>query len=399
MRRGVVVRNEVQPAVQPLLRKALADANILSAERERELLHRYHAEADTAAVDELVRSHMPIIFRVAGRSARGSGADINDLVQTATEGLLIAINRWSFDKSEVSGANNAAAIMAEREDGAADGDTAASTEAAPVVSRASRLATYAMWWMRILLTDKAIENRGLVVRAKNPRVRKALFGMSAAISALNLQLPLTASDVTRIANHMGLGESDIEEALIHSAGDVFLDEPVGDGSALRGDVMADSKACDESGVLARLAGTSRWEAVCLAMMGLPARERFILIARYLMPVKWKLDRLSATLQMSRERIRQLGDESLARLRDKAASESFRPVAGGAAAVQMLEQLVSRIEAASEATHSDAIAVFLAEQGIQVGPTRIVKRGGESAGMPRSRARVRPVNTAMIVSAA
>ena len=45
-------------------------------------------------MDELVRSHMPIIFRIAGRSARNPGVDINDLVQTATEGLLVAINRW-----------------------------------------------------------------------------------------------------------------------------------------------------------------------------------------------------------------------------------------------------------------------------------------------------------------
>ena len=396
------MRNEGRPAVQPLLRKALAEARILSAERERELLTRYHLDSDPAAIDELVRSHMPIIFRVAGRGAQSSGADINDLVQTATEGLLIAINRWSFEKSEASGARNAEAITAERADDAQDAPTDAMTpaEAAPVVSRASRLATYAMWWMRILLTDKAIENRGLVVRAKNPRVRKALFGMSAAISALNLQLPLTASDVTRIAAHLDLPEQDIEEALVHAAGDVFLDEPVGDGSALRGEMMADSKAEDEGGVLSRLAGTSRWEAVCVAMMELPARERFILIARYLMPVKWKLDRLSATLEMSRERIRQLGDESLARLRDRATMESFRPIEGGAAAVKALEQLVSRIEAASEATHSGAISLFLAEQGIQVGPTRIVKRPTKPACAAVSRARaVRPAAAPMILSAA
>ena len=62
----------------------------------------YYVNNRKAAMDELVRSHMPIIFRIACRSAKNSGVDINDLVMTATEGLLIAINRWSFEKSDVN---------------------------------------------------------------------------------------------------------------------------------------------------------------------------------------------------------------------------------------------------------------------------------------------------------
>src|ERR1700733_6847581 len=99
------MRSTLRPGVQPLLRKVLSNAKILSAERE--LLMRYHADQDKAAMDELVRSHMPMIFHVAGGSARNPGVDINDLVQTATEGLLIAINRWSFEKSDASGARYA----------------------------------------------------------------------------------------------------------------------------------------------------------------------------------------------------------------------------------------------------------------------------------------------------
>ena len=86
-----------------MLGRIVANAKMLSAEREHDLLMRYHTTEDKAAMDELVRSHMPIIFRVASRSAQNPGVDINDLVQTATEGLLIAINRWSFAKSQAAG--------------------------------------------------------------------------------------------------------------------------------------------------------------------------------------------------------------------------------------------------------------------------------------------------------
>ena len=152
------MRSTSRPAVQPLLRTALAAAKILSPQRERELLKRYHASQDKAAMDELVRSHMPIIFRVAGRSARNPGVDINDLVQTATEGLLVAINRWSFEKSDASRAPTAAEVTSGclpapasvTPQEADQGEGAVQLDPAPDLPRASRLATYATWWMRIL---------------------------------------------------------------------------------------------------------------------------------------------------------------------------------------------------------------------------------------------------------
>src|SRR5450755_1375492 len=157
------MRSTLRPRIQPALRKALSTYKTLSAEKERELLVRYHADKDKAAMDELVRSHTPMNFRVAGGSARNPGVDINDLVQTATEGLLIAINRWSFEKSDASGARNASeteldtALTTDSAGAHADDQTVAQPDAAPDMPRSSRLATYAMWWMRILLTDSIIE--------------------------------------------------------------------------------------------------------------------------------------------------------------------------------------------------------------------------------------------------
>ena len=89
----------------------------------------------------------------------------------------------------------------------------------------------------------------------------------------------------------------------------MLDEPIGDGSALRGDITPDERAEGEDAILTRLASADRWDAVCEALMDLPPRERFILITRYLLNPKWKLDRLSNTLKMSRERIRQIEESA------------------------------------------------------------------------------------------
>lgn len=375
------MRSTSRAAVQPLLRKALSASKILSAERERELLVRYHASQDKAAMDELVRSHMPIIFRVAGRSARNPGVDINDLVQTATEGLLVAINRWSFEKSDASGTRNpnevtsdsmrvpalASAQNPDQEEETVDVD------AVPAPPRSSRLATYAMWWMRILLTNSVIENRGMVVRAKNPRVRKALFNLPLAISRLDIRLPLAGADVSRIAVYLDIGEREIEEALVHAAGDVMLDEPVGDGGALRGDLTPDKRGEGEDGILNRLTSADRWEAVCEALMELPPRERFILIARYLLDRKWKLDRLSDTLKMSRERIRQIATDGLTRIQRRVGSADVSHNPARHHAVAQAQDLVNAIEQASESSDPAMMAALFRDQKIATGPTRITQR--------------------------
>ena len=402
------MRSTLRSGVQPLLRKALSTSKILSAERERELLMRYHASNDKAAMDELVHSHMPMIFRIAGGSARNPGVDINDLVQTATEGLLIAINRWSFEKSDAGGARFAresAEEAAESVDSVAGTDGTVRTDPVLDSPHFSRLATYAMWWMRILLTDSVIAQRGVIVRAKNPKVRKALFSLPMVIKKLNIQLPLSGSDIGQIAAYLGIGAREIEEALVHAAGDVMLDEPVGDGTMLRGEVIADERVEGEDGILTRLASAERWNAVCEALMDLPPRDRFILITRYLLCPKWKLDRLSDTLKMSRERIRQIGVDGLAQIRSAIAeAETVRdrrrpgrpafahpalipllrnpsghdtgPVPASHHAEAEVAKLVAAIECASESSDPQDMDALLKNQKLTVGPTRIV--GGRAA---------------------
>jgi DNA-directed RNA polymerase sigma subunit (sigma70/sigma32) len=362
-------------AIAPLLKKALSTSQILSAERERELLVSYHTDGSKKAMDELVRSHMPIIFRVAGRSAQNPGVDINDLIQTATEGLLIAINRWSFEKSDASGAryaNEARADAAPALESTAQ-EPAQDIAPPPIaeVAHSSRLATYALWWMRIMLTNTVIETRGVVVRAKSPKVRKALFGLPGAFRKLQISLPLSGNDVTRIAAALGIEEQYIEEALVHASGDVMLDEPVGDGNVLRGDVIPDGNAEGEASILDRLASADSWDAVCAALMDMSPRDRFILITRYLLAPKWKLDRLSETLKMSRERIRQIGCDGLARIRGRVGTDGVRHTPGSRDVAEQLEALVTRIERASESSDPAELAALLLEQKITIGATRVV----------------------------
>ncbi|MGI4801581.1 MAG: sigma factor-like helix-turn-helix DNA-binding protein, partial [Janthinobacterium lividum] len=175
-----------------------------------------------------------------------------------------------------------------------------------------------------------------------------------------------------IATYLGVGEQDIKEALVHAAGDVMLDEPIGDGNASRGDLTPDERTEGEDGILNRLASTERWGAVCQALMALPPRERFILVTRYLLTRKWKLDRLSDTLMLSRERVRTIANDSLGQIQRSVGSAGASHNPAPHRAVAELEALVSAIEHVSTSVDPADMDLFLRNQQVTTGPTRITK---------------------------
>jgi DNA-directed RNA polymerase sigma subunit (sigma70/sigma32) len=345
-------------------------------------------------MDELVACHMPIIVRTARKNALNPGVELNDLVQTATEGLLIAINRWSFNKSDAAG-NRAAQEDEDDGLGQAADPSAPDQTAEEAPQHASRLVTYAMWWMRTLLNDRVLEGRGMVARTKNRKTRTAFFALSKAKRALSLQTPLRASDVERIARHLGIDEHEVREAMYHAAGDVMLDEPVGDGLTSRGEIFADSRAESEDSILDRIASANTWNAVCAHLMTLRPRDRFVVITRYLLDTKWKLDHVSDVLKMSRERIRQICEGGLAEIRRAIVESGVKDTPARRAAAVAVQEMVRSIEAAAISTEPLAMEALMQRYGVLIGPSRGVNmhKAQQLAAPPRAALPAPPVPAA------
>ena len=96
---------------------------LLEAKQERKLLERARA-GDRGAVSELADSHMRLVVQVAARYAR-DGLSAHDLVAEGTLGLLEAIGRFDL-------------------------------------SRDTRFAAYAAWWVRACVRQHALQNRRIV---------------------------------------------------------------------------------------------------------------------------------------------------------------------------------------------------------------------------------------------
>src|SRR5213595_2494587 len=72
-------------------------ANAARAEREHELLRRYHVDGDAAARDQLAEEMLPLARALAGRYA-GRGEPLDDLVQVACIGIMKAIDGFDLSR-------------------------------------------------------------------------------------------------------------------------------------------------------------------------------------------------------------------------------------------------------------------------------------------------------------
>jgi len=77
--------------------RASADTRTGRAERERELLRRYHEAGDTRARDALAEEMVPLARALASRYA-GRGEPLDDLVQVACVGIMKAIEGFDLER-------------------------------------------------------------------------------------------------------------------------------------------------------------------------------------------------------------------------------------------------------------------------------------------------------------
>lgn len=104
----------------------------LSAEMELALIERWQKHNDLAARDRLILSQQRVAVMVATPVAKRTGLPLDDLVQTATMGLIKAIDRFDPTKGY-------------------------------------RLSTYSVWWIRSVLGVEASEMTGAVAVPTNAR--------------------------------------------------------------------------------------------------------------------------------------------------------------------------------------------------------------------------------------
>ena len=257
----------------------------LPPEREIELARRIR-KGDEDALDTLVKSNLRFVISVA-KEYQGQGLPLQDLISEGNLGLIKAAQR--FDET-----------------------------------RGFKFISYAVWWIRQSILQ-ALAEQSRVVRLPLNRVG-AINKVGRALEGLEKKYSREPS-MDEIADRMEMTSFEVADVLKTSARHLSLDEPFkeDEGNSLL-DVLESDRYSPPDGDLMR---ASLREEIDKVLGTLKDREAEIVKLYFglLGDRPLTLEEIGEYFQLTRERVRQIKEKALRRLRHRSRLEPLRKYLG------------------------------------------------------------------------
>jgi RNA polymerase sigma-32 factor len=257
------------------------NAPLLEKDHELELATRWRDKGDEKALHELVQSYTRLVVSMASRF-RNYGLPMGDLIQEGNIGLMQAASRFEPE-------------------------------------RGLRFSTYASWWIRSSIQDYVLRNWS-IVRTGTTAAQKSLFfnlrRLRAKIESKNGQEGLGDEGRRQIAKELdvNIGEVEDMEARL-AANDQSLNATIGeDGETDWQSFLADSRPNPEEVVIGMKDAQTRSAWLQQALGELSDREQTIIRERHLVYEPVTLEELGKQLGVSKERVRQLEQRAMDKLK-------------------------------------------------------------------------------------
>ncbi|HEY7045982.1 MAG TPA: RNA polymerase sigma factor SigB [Jatrophihabitantaceae bacterium] len=258
----------------------LAASNSFTAARKRDL--RALVLDGERAKDHLLRANLRLVVSLAKRYT-GHGMPFLDLIQEGNLGLIRAVEKFDYTKG-------------------------------------FKFSTYATWWIRQAIS-RAMADQSRTIRLPVHLVEQ-VNKLQRIRRELNQQLGREATHA-ELASELDLTEERVRELIDLSRDLVSLDQTVGaDDDASLGDFIADDTA--PAAEAAVEAGLMRGQLQNI-LGTLEAREAAVVRMRYGLDdgQPRTLDEIGQAFKLSRERIRQIERETMAKLRHPSRAQALR----------------------------------------------------------------------------
>lgn len=257
---------------------AAARIPVLSAEEEKELAIRLRDDNDLEAARRLVLSNLRFVAYIA-RGYRGYGLPEADLIQEGSIGLMKAVKRFDPDMNV-------------------------------------RLVSFAVHWVKAEIHEYVLRNWRIVKVATTKAQRKLFFNLRKARARLGL---MSEEEISTIADDLGVTRENVREMETRlnardAAFDPYTNDSDDDVAVAPAAVLSDHRPDP-----AKELEENQWQAqneqqLRDALSQLDARSLDILNSRWLMEQKATLHELADKYGVSAERIRQLENNAIKKLK-------------------------------------------------------------------------------------
>jgi RNA polymerase primary sigma factor len=267
-----------------LFLKDIGKVRLLTAQEEVELAKRIE-RGDLDAKQKMVESNLRLVVSIA-KNYRNQGLPFLDLIQEGTLGLVRAAEKFDYRKG-------------------------------------FKFSTYATWWIRQAIA-RALADKARTIRIPVHVVEKLnKIGRAERKLVTELGREPTPDEIAEVT---GIDPEEVDQIKRSAQAPVSLEKPVGDEEESEfGQFIADEKA---ESPFERAADLLTKEALREALENLSYRERRVLELRYGLGGEHPrtLDEVGRTFNVTRERIRQIENQSLKKLQSLAEAQKLLEVA-------------------------------------------------------------------------
>ena len=253
---------------------------LLSKEDEINFIKDWQLSKNQKSLNKIVSAHLRLVISIANKF-RNYGLPINELVQEGNVGLMQAVDKFDLERDV-------------------------------------RFSTYSSWWIKAAMQTFILKNWSIVRIGTTAAQKSLFFKLKTIMTKIEKDNDSSFNDYhqQKLAEDIGVKFKDIEDMKGRLSGsDQSLNATFSENSELEiQDLLVDQRASPEQNAILTKDTKTISNLINEALNKLPEREKKIIGARQLSENTVTLQELGKDLGISKERVRQLENRALNKLK-------------------------------------------------------------------------------------